>query len=102
MGVVKTGAAVGAALATGGLSLFAQGLFDGATEGAPPCQVALGKVSPATASKAPAQQPAPGSAAGTEEKGVLETVTKGVSEGIGGIVKGIGGALEGLFGGKKE
>ncbi len=102
MGVVKTGLAVGAALATGGLSLIAQGLFDKATEGAPPCQVALGKVSPATASTAPAQQPAPPPAAKTEEKGVLETLTKGVSEGIGGIVKGVGGVFEGLFGGKKE
>ena len=102
MGVVKTGAAVGAALATGGLSLIAQGLFDKATEGAPPCQVALGKVSPATASTAPAQQPAPSPAAKTEEKGVIETLTKGVSEGIGGIVKGVGGVFEGLFGGKKE
>lgn len=98
MGVAKTGLAVGAALATGGLSMVAQGLFDKATEGAPPCQVALGKVSPATA-----QQPAPPpTAAKTEEKGVLETVTKGVSEGIGGVVKGVGGLLEGLFGGKKE
>ncbi len=95
MGVAKTGVAVGAALATGGLSLVAQGLFDKATEGAPPCQVALGKVSPA-------QQPAPPPAAATEEKGVLETVTKGVSEGIGGFVEGVGGMLEGLFGGKKE
>jgi hypothetical protein len=102
MGVAKTGAAVGAALATGGLSLVAQGLFDKATEGAPPCQVALGKVSPATASKDPAQQPTPPPTAGTEEKGVLESVTKGVSEGIGGVVKGVGGMLEGLFGGKKE
>ncbi|MCH8213646.1 MAG: AsmA family protein [Proteobacteria bacterium] len=102
MGVVKTGAAVGAALATGGLSLIAQGLFDKATEGAPPCQVALGTVSPATASTAPAQQPAPPPAAKTEEKGVIETLTKGVSEGIGGVVKGVGGVLEGLFGGKKE
>ncbi|MFB3136259.1 MAG: AsmA family protein [Rhodospirillales bacterium] len=102
MEVAKTGIAVGAALATGGLSLVAQGLFDKATEGAPPCQVALGEVSPATASTAPAQPPAPPPTAGTEETGVLESVTKGVSEGIGGIVKGIGGALEGLFGGKKE
>ena len=78
--------------------MAAQGLSAKATEGAPPCQVALGKVSPATA-----QQPAPPpTAAKTEEKGVLETVTKGVSEGIGGVVKGVGGLLEGLFGGKKE
>ena len=91
MEVAKTGIAVGAALATGGLSLVAQGLFDKATEGAPPCQVALGEVSPATASTAPAQQPAPPPTAGTEEKGVLESLTKGVS-----------GMLEGLFGGKKE
>ena len=102
MGVAKTGLAVGAALATGGLSMVAQGLFDKGTEGAPPCQVALGKVSPATASPATAQQPAPPTAAKTEEKGVLESVTKGVSEGIGGVVKGVGGMLDGLFGGKKE
>ncbi len=104
MGVAKTGVSVGAALATGGLSLIAEGLFDKMTEGAPPCQVALGKVSPATASSAaPAQQPAPAPAAGeTEEKGVVESVTKGISEGIGGVVEGIGGALEGLFGGKKD
>ncbi len=104
MGVAKTGVSVGAALATGGLSLIAEGLFDKMTEGAPPCQVALGKVSPATASSAaPTQQPAPAPAAGeTEEKGVVESVTKGVSEGIGSVVKGIGGALESLFGGKKD
>ncbi len=102
MGVVKTGAAVGAALATGGLSLVAQGLFDKATEGAPPCQVALGKVSPATASEAAAQQPGPAAAGETEEKGFLETLTKGVSEGISGVVEGVGGMFEGLFGGKKE
>lgn len=101
MEVAKTGVRVGAALATGGLSMVAQGLFDKGTEGAPPCQVALGKVSPATASTAPAQQPAPPPAARTEEKGVVESVTKGVSEGIGGVVKGVGGMLEGLFGGKK-
>ena len=102
MGVVKTGAAVGAALATGGLSLVAQGLFDKVTEGAPPCQVALGKVSPATASEAAAQQPGPAAAGETEEKGFLETLTKGVSEGISGVVEGVGGMFEGLFGGKKE
>ncbi len=92
----KTGVTVGAALATGGLSLLAQGLFDRATEGAPPCYVALGQAAPAPA--ASAEQPAPPPAGEAEEKSVLDTL----GEGVGSIVKGIGGALESLFGGKKE
>lgn len=49
----KAGVSVGAAVATGGLSILAQGLFDRATADADPCTTALGEkpVKPKTTSK---------------------------------------------------
>lgn len=56
-GMAKTGARVGIAVATGGLSLLAEGLYDSATEDDQPCQTALThqiKITPAEY-KAPSQ-----------------------------------------------
>lgn len=47
VGAVSTGLSVGTAVATGGLSLLAEGLFDRATADADPCATALGQ-KPAT------------------------------------------------------
>lgn len=109
LGAAKTATKVGTALATGGLSLLAEGLIDRTTADPAPCLTALGK--------APKGQPAAASAPGApatpaKEKGIVGSVTqgvggavKGVTEGVGGAVKGVtegvGGALKGLFGGQK-
>ncbi len=48
VGAVSTGLSVGTAVATGGLSLLAEGLFDRATADADPCTTALGQKPAAT------------------------------------------------------
>ena len=48
MAALKAGAGVGAALATGGLSILAQGLYDKSTADEDPCATALGKKSTKT------------------------------------------------------
>lgn len=78
-GAARTAASVGAALATGGLSVLGQALLDRRTRDPHPCQTALGKVSPVEAS---------GKSGGeSKPKGPLE---------------GIGSTIENLFGGGRK
>lgn len=56
VGILKKGATIGAAVATGGLSLLAEGLFSLATNKSP-CVTALGKVSAKTADSGVSQPP---------------------------------------------
>jgi len=81
---LKTGLSVGAAVATGGLSLLAQGLLESACDDENPCDIALGKV---TKKKAVAEKPA-------EEKSVVEKTTDTVKDAAGAI----GDKLKGFFG----
>lgn len=88
-GVAKTGAKVGMAFATGGLSLLAEGLFDRATADDDVCAIALGTKQPAKATQ---------KAAGNKNESVIDkttTATKGAVEGVGNAVKGV---FQGLFG----
>ncbi|MDT8372301.1 MAG: AsmA-like C-terminal region-containing protein, partial [Gammaproteobacteria bacterium] len=73
VGAVSTGLSVGTAVATGGLSLLAEGLFDRATADADPCATVL------------AQKPASTQTAKEPEK---STATKAVDS-----VKDVGGAI---------
>ncbi len=78
-GAARTAASVGAALATGGLSVLGQALLDRTSRDPHPCQTAMGKVLPAEAS---------GKSGGeSKPKGPLE---------------GLGSAIEGLFGGGRK
>ncbi|MBF0354698.1 MAG: AsmA family protein [Alphaproteobacteria bacterium] len=84
----KTALKTGAAVATGGLSVLGGALLDktGLTSGAvsgPPCQVALGKGTPAKAE--PAAKPAAGAAAPAQKPADAAKSA-------------VGGALKGLFG----
>lgn len=81
-GVASAGVKVGAALATGGLSLVAEGLFDRSGGDVDACAVARGDAT------------LPGSAAATSEPSVLEK-TGNALESAGSKVK---GALKSLFG----
>ena len=94
-GAATAGLKVGAAFATGGLSLLAEGLFDRATSDEDVCAIASG-AKPLPSSGQPAT-PASASSA-TEKPSVLGTAadtTKNVVEGVGGAVKGV---FKGLFG----
>ena len=88
-GIAKTGAKVGLAFATGGLSLLAQGLFDRATADDDVCAIALGT------------KPLPKStqnSAANKDQSVIDkttTATKNAAEGVGNAVKGV---FQGLFG----
>jgi hypothetical protein len=55
MAALKAGAGAGAAIATGGLSILAQGLYDRSTADEDPCATALGQkpAKTTTASKEP-------------------------------------------------
>ena len=92
VGLDKLGAAtgalsVGAAIATGGLSLLAEGLVGRATADENACQTALGKT---VAAKPAAAQPPPPPAAKKKEEG-----------GFGGFLKGLGKSLDQTLGTKK-
>ncbi|MGB1801125.1 MAG: AsmA family protein [Gammaproteobacteria bacterium] len=82
---LTAGLSAGAAVATGGLSILAQGLFDKSQgEDVKPCDIALGiapKAKPKTASKS------------TEEKNAVEKTTDTVKD----AVDGIGDKLKSLF-----
>lgn len=81
---LKTGLSAGAAVATGGLSLLAQGLLSGgSSDDVNPCEIALGI---APKKKAVAEKPA-------EEKNVLEKTTDTVKDAAGTI----GDAFKSLF-----
>ena len=91
VGLDKLGAAtgalsVGAAIATGGLSLLAEGLVGRATADENACQTALGKT---VAAKPAAAQPPPPAAKKKEEGG------------FGGFLKGLGKSLDQTLGTKK-
>jgi hypothetical protein len=81
----KTAASVGAAVATGGLSMLAQGLFDKSTADEDPCATALGAKPKASANTAKKEE-APKS---TTEKAVDTVKDTGSA---------IGDKLKGLFG----
>ncbi len=89
---LKTGVTVGAAVATGGLSLLAEGLFKKTTADSNPCDTALGK--------APAASPAKTQAAETkadpveEKKEQVEQKVEDVKEKTEDKIK---DALEGFF-----
>lgn len=74
-GVLKAGATAGAALATGGLSLLAQGLFNRTTDDPAPCKTALGQVG---ATQKPARSAA--DAPAEENKGLLDNVKGGFNK----------------------
>jgi hypothetical protein len=81
---LKTGLSAGAAVATGGLSLIAQGLLSGTDDdGINPCDIALGK---APKKKAVTEKPA-------EDKSVMEETTDTVKDAAGAI----GDAFKSLF-----
>lgn len=94
-GAAKKAASMGAAIATGGLSILGEALIGAATKDEYPCLTALGKAPPKAAEKKstgtakPAPAPAPAPAKTGEEKPA-------------GLVEGLGSALGGLFGGKKK
>lgn len=79
-GAARTAASVGAALATGGLSVLGQALLDRTSRDPHPCQTAMGKVLPAEAS---------GKSGGGASKPA-------------GPLEGIGNAIENLFGGGRK
>jgi hypothetical protein len=79
-GAAKAAVSVGAALATGGLSVLGQALLDRKSRDPHPCQTALGKVLPAEASGK--------SGGGTSRPA--------------GPLEGIGSAIENLFGGARK
>lgn len=86
MGAAKTAASIGAALATGGLSMVGQALLDKAGQDPNPCQTALGKA------------PAPSKAG---EPAPAKTETPADAGGGKGAIQDFGKTLEGLFGGRK-
>ncbi len=86
---VMAGVSAGTAVATGGLSILAQGLFDKATADENPCDTALGiapKKKPVT-EKSVAEKPA-------KEKSTVEKTTDTVKD----AASAIGDKLKGLFG----
>jgi len=75
-GVLKAGATAGAALATGGLSLLAQGLFSRTTDDPAPCKTALGQAD-ANQAQTGSTTEAPAEA---EKKGLLDNVKGGFNK----------------------
>jgi len=93
LGTLKAGASVGAAVATGGLSLLAQALFSRATADDTPCATALGikkKTAKKTAKKT--ESAARPSSRNAEEDN--EPSSSGAADAL----KGLGESLKGLFG----
>ena len=83
-GALSTGASVGAAVATGGLSLLAEGLLDRATADADPCATALGQ-KPAKQAEAKSEAP--------KQESIQNKATDAVKDAAGGI----GDTLKNLF-----
>lgn len=83
-GAAKAAVSIGAALATGGLSVLGQSLMDKSSQDPHPCQTALGKAPAKAAEPAPAKPAAPADSGSPKD-----------------TLRGVGKALEGLFGGKK-
>jgi hypothetical protein len=87
----KTAASVGAAVATGGLSILAQGLFDKSTADEDPCATALGKKPAKSAETRPAATTT------KSEEAPKSTTEKAVD-----TVKDTGGAIKDAFKGLFE
>ena len=90
-GAAKKAASMGAAIATGGLSILGEALVGAATKDDYPCLTALGKAPPKKAAKksTSSTQSAPAPAKEEQKKPA-------------GVMEGLGSALGGLFGGKKK
>lgn len=87
-GVAGAGLKLGAAVATGGLSLLAEGLYDRATAEEDVCAIALGGASRSQPSRSAAVQAEP-----QKEKSVIEKTTDTTRE----VVKDTGEAVQGVF-----
>ena len=89
-GALMAGASIGAAVATGGVSLLAQALLSSVNDDPSPCATALGK------------RQAKGTATPKNNDGKSVTATTTLSESasdkVGEAVEGLGSALKGLFG----
>ena len=99
VGVARGAASIGAALATGGLSLLAEGLIGRATADEHACRTALGEAPPA---RAPAGRPveAKSPAPPVEAKSPAPP-EKEEEEGVGGFLKGLGRTLDKTLGVEK-
>ncbi len=86
-GALTAGISAGAAVATGGLSLLAQGLFSKTTGKGNPCDIALGKVA----------KPEPVEEAPASEKSAVETATDTAADAVKDVTEGAGKLLKGLF-----
>lgn len=86
-GALTAGLAAGAAVATGGLSVLAKGLFDKSTADENPCDTALGKapVKKAEQEKKP------------EEKSAVESTVDTAKDTVKDVTEGAGKLLKGLF-----
>ncbi len=85
VGVAKTAAKVGAALATGGLSIIAEGLFDRATVDDTICQVVLGEKPTAKTTSSTAKK------SSSSQKTEDNTTSSNPVESVGNAVKGLFG-----------
>jgi len=86
-GALTAGLAAGAAVATGGLSVLAKGLFDKSTADENPCDTALGKAPV----KKDVQEKKP------EEKSALDTTVDTAKDTVKDVTEGAGKLLKGLF-----
>lgn len=86
-GALRAGLSAGAAVATGGLSVLAQGLFQKSTSDEDPCATALGL--------APAQST--GSEQPEQEKSAVESTMDTAKDAVQGVTEGAGKLLKGLF-----
>jgi hypothetical protein len=82
-GAAKTALSAGAAIATGGLSLLAQSLYNRTTADDNPCQTALGRkavgsAKPGTQKSAPSAEPSK-----KDDEGTIGGAVRGIGEGIG-------------------
>jgi len=92
-GAAKTAVSIGAALATGGLSVLGEALVKKSSQDPHPCRTALGETPP-PAGAAPAAQAKPAEAAPAKPD-------SGIGQGAKDALEGVGKALKGLFGGGK-
>ncbi len=86
-GALTAGLSAGAAVATGGLSLLAQGLFSKSSDGENPCDIALGK---APVKQAAGEKPA-------EEKSAVESTVDTAKDAVESVTEGASNLLKGLF-----
>lgn len=91
-GAAKAAVSIGAALATGGLSVLGEALVGRTTRDPHPCLTALGK-----APTPGAEQPAPARQEPAQAPASVEDAGKAAKE----MIEGVGKTLQNLFGGKK-